>query len=144
MAKWVETHKPSASASAHLMLAWFMWAVVGASLAAVGTTWMWQTAPKIAPWLAVGALMVGVLKSRAVLDRAAGRIADRIRVRGDGRCLGGFLSLQSWTLVVVMVVAGRLLRTTVARGIVSPLYLAVGTALLVSSRLLWHAWREAG
>ena len=103
---------------------------------------MWMAAPRAAPLVAVGAIAIGAVKSRLVLDRAARKIIERIRVRGDGRCLGGFLSLRTWALVVVMMVAGRLLRGTVARSIVGPLYLAVGTALVLSSRLSWRAWRR--
>ena len=65
------------------------------------------------------------------------------RARGDGRCVGGFLSLRSWALVAVMVVAGRLLRGShVARGILGAIYLAVGIALFLSSRVAWRAWRS--
>jgi len=46
--------------------------------------------------------------------------------------------------VAVMMVAGRLLRSgIVAARVVGPLYAAIGTALLLSSRLLWHAWQSA-
>jgi hypothetical protein len=41
------------------------------------------------------ALAVGVVKSRAVLDRAARGVIEQIRARGDGRCVGGFLSLRT-------------------------------------------------
>jgi hypothetical protein len=140
---WVESHKPAAALPTHLMLAWLMWVVVGATLVGVGARWLWQAAPIAAPWLAVGAVAIGAIKSRLVLDRAAQRIVARIRARGDGRCIGGFLSLKTWGLVVLMMVAGRLLRGTVAHGIVGPLYLAVGTALCISSRQSWRAWRES-
>lgn len=42
-----------------------------------------------------------------------------------------------------MVAAGRLLRGTIARVIADPVYLAIGTALFLSSRLSWRAWRES-
>ena len=42
-----------------------------------------------------------------------------------------------------MMVAGRLLRGAFAHVVVGPLYLAIGTALLVSSRITWRAWRES-
>jgi hypothetical protein len=140
---WAENHKPAAAVATHLMLAWLMWASVGAALVFFGVRWSWQAAPTLAPWLMVGAVAVGVAKSRLVLDRAARRIVDRIRARGDGRCLGGFLSLRTWALVVLMMAAGRLLRGTLARGIIGPLYLAIGTALCLSSRLSWSAWRNS-
>ena len=67
---------------------------------------------------------------------------ERIRIRGDGRCLGGFLSLRTWGFVALMMVVGRVLRGTLAHEIVGPLYIAVGSALIISSRLTWRAWRE--
>jgi len=140
---WAENHKPAAGVSTQLILAWMMWVAVGSALVGFGSRWLWETAPVVAPWIAAGAVAVGAVKSRLVLDRAARRVVDRICARGDGRCLGGFLSLRSWGLVFLMMVTGRLLRGTLAHGIVGPLYIAIGTALCLSSRLSWHAWRES-
>jgi hypothetical protein len=140
---WAESHKPAAAVPTHLMLAWLMWATVGAALVGFGARWLWESTPAAAAWLTAGAVAVGALKSRLVLDRVAGRIVTRIRARGDGRCLGGFLSLWTWGLVILMIVAGRLLRGTFVHVVVGPLYLAIGTALLVSSRVTWRAWRDS-
>jgi hypothetical protein len=142
LSNWVDRHKPAAAMRTQLMLAWLMWAIVGSVLAVVGARWLWESAPVAAPWVAAGCVAVGAIKSRLVLDRAARRVAGRILARGDGRCLGGFLSLRTWGLVVLMMVGGRLLRSTLAHGIVGPLYIAVGTALFLSSRISWLAWRE--
>lgn len=125
----------------HLKLAWLMWVLVGTILATVGTHWIWQSSFGAAAPIIVVSIAVGLLKSRLVLDRVAHTTIDRIRIRGDGRCLGGFLSVHSWGLVLVMIVGGRLLRGTLAHATVGPLYLAVGTALCVSSRLTWRAIR---
>lgn len=143
MTNWAESHKPTASVPTHLMSAWMMWVAVGSALVGFGARWLWSAAPIVAPWIAVGAVLAGALKSRTVLDRAARRVVARIRSRGDGRCLGGFLSLRTWGLVILMMVAGSLLRGSLARGIVGPLYIAVGTALCYSSRISLQAWRES-
>ena len=141
---WVESHKPAAPVHAHLLLAGFMWAFVGAALAGFGGLWLLQSPTSGAPWIAAAAVFVGALKSRFVLDGAARKIVGRIQERGDGRCLGGFLSARSWALVVIMAGAGRLLRGShVARGLLGVLYIAVGTGLLLSSRVAWRAWRKA-
>jgi len=141
--RWVEKYKPAAAVRAHLLLAGLMWTVVGAALVGVGGRWLWHLPTPTAPWLAALAVVIGAFKARFVLDRAARTIADRIRERGDGRCLGGFLSVRSWALVAVMVAGGRLLRGShVGRGLLGVLYVAVGTALLLSSRVAWRAWRE--
>ncbi len=140
---WADRYKPAAARHTQLLLAWLMWATVGSALVGFGAWWLWDSAPAAAPWVGAAAIAVGVVKSKVVLDLTARRVVGRIVERGDGRCLGGFLSLRSWGLVVVMVLAGRLLRGTLARGIVGPLYIAVGTALCLSSRISWHAWRKS-
>jgi len=142
LAHWAEDHKPAAAMSTHLMLAWLMWAVVGAGLAVVGMRWSWESAPALAPWIALGTVAAGALKSRVVLDGVARKVVERIQARGDGRCLGGFLSWRTWALVVLMMAGGRVLRGTFAHGVVGPLYIVVGCALILSSRLTWRAWRE--
>jgi len=141
---WVDSHKPAAAVHVHLMMAWLMWVVVGASLLGFGVRWVWREPLVVTLWLVGAAATVGILKSRLVLDRAARRITDRIRQRGDGRCLGGFLSLRSWALVAAMAAGGRLLRSgPVAVTIIGLLYIAVGTALLLSARIPWRAWAES-
>jgi len=138
---WVEKYKPAAAVRAHLVLAGLMWTVVGAALVSFGGRWLWQLPTPAAPWLAALAVVIGAFKARFVLDRAARTIVDRIQERGDGRCLGGFLSVRSWALVAAMAGGGRLLRGShVARGLLGVLYIAVGTALLLSSRVAWRAW----
>ena len=143
MTNWAEIHKPAARVPTHLMMAWMMWFVVGSTLVGFGATWLWEAAPIRAPWIAAAAIALGVVKSRFVLDKAARRVIERIETRGDGRCLGGFLSLRTWGLVLLMMVAGRLVRGSLARGIVGPLYIAVGTALCLASRIPWRAWRDS-
>ena len=71
----------------------------------------------------------------------AERNAARIIARGDGRCLGGFLSLKTWLLVVLMMTSGIILRrSAVPRPVLGVLYSAVGTALLVGCVTLWKAF----
>jgi hypothetical protein len=143
MSHWAERHKPAAAASTQLMMAWLMWALVGAGLTVFGVAYLLKVSPAAAPWLGGAAAVIGVLKSRFVLDRAARGVVARIRERGDGNCLGGFLSWGSWAMVLVMMGAGRLLRGAgPLRIVVGPLYIAVGIALLISSRLSWREWNK--
>ena len=113
-----------------------MWTAVGAILGAVGGVWL---APQH-PWLIAPAALLGLLKARFALRPAAIRAIARIRERGDGRCVGGFLSVRSWLFVILMAAAGRLLRTApVPRTVVGFLYVAVGVGLLVASIGIWRA-----
>ena len=118
-----------------------MWSTVGAILLLVGTRWVVGEGANDAGWLIALGVVGGILKARFVLGRAARRIADRIRIRGDGRCIGGFLALRSWALVAVMAVGGRLLREGVVPRLVAGfVYTAIGAALLLASIRLWQGW----
>lgn len=142
MLRRLRAYTPAASARWHLLLAATMWTVVGALLLFFGIRWTGAAggAPRGGLLVAV-AVVAGLLKARLVLGRVAARTVERIKARGDGYCLGGFLSWQSWLLVLGMMVAGRLLRGGVLpRAITGFLYTAVGTALLVGACRIWHAW----
>lgn len=130
---------PTAPARVHLVLAALLWTVVGVVLAVVGGRWAVHAAPRGLAWWMAAAVLVGLVKARLVLVRVAARIAARIRARGDGRCVGGFLSARSWALVAVMAGGGRLLRASpVPTVVVGLLYLAVGVALASASLALWR------
>ena len=144
MTGWLEAHKPGASVRVHLVLAALMWTGVGSTMLVVGVCWASEGRMAVTLWLLAAAAAIGVAKSRWILDPAAGRIVERILTRGDGRCLGGFLSVRSWLLVGFMIVLGRVLRSFVLAGTAAGLlYVVVGVALVVSSRLMWRAWRVA-
>jgi len=135
----LERWKPRAPVPAQLALAGGLWTVVGAFLLFFGARWTLAAAgaPRGPALLALG-VAAGLLKGRFVLDRTARRIADRIVERGDGRCAGGFLSWRSWLLVAAMAGAGRLLRGgLLPLAVIGPVYAAVGTGLLWSSRVAW-------
>lgn len=143
MNAWHESLKPRASTRFQLFLAGVMWSTVGSGLLLSGALWIRDEAhPATGLALLLAGILLGALKARYILDKTARKIVTRIAERGEGRCVGGFLSLRSWGLVLGMVLAGRLLR----RGLLSPaaagtLYVAIGAGLLLSSRLAWQAWR---
>lgn len=139
----LERFKPASSAGTQLALSATMWTVVGGVLALVGAWWvlrdgqLWQVFPLLA------AIGLGLAKSHFVLDRAADRISNRIIDRGNGKCIGGFLSPSSWLLVVLMAGGGRLLRSSpVPRFWIGLLYTGVGAGLFRSSRIFWRRYRQ--
>lgn len=139
---WFETHKPAAPARVHLFLATLMWSVVGTVLLVTGVIWTAKLGWPTASFLLCAGALGGLLKSRLILNRAARRIGTRIMARGDGRCIGGVLSVRSWALVACMAGAGRLLRAQFAWiPALGALYVAIGIALLVSSRVVWRTRR---
>ena len=137
----LNTLKPAVPARWHLLLAALTWTVVGSLLSVFGTRWIIVSSPWTKMVLMAIAAAMGILKARFVLDRAADRIIKRIRDRGDGRCIGGFLSLPTWCLVAVMAGTGRWLRGgLLPHTLVGFIYLAIGIALLLACRRLWLGW----
>ncbi len=133
---------PAASRRIHILAAGMMWSVAGSGLLVAGCVWIFRSRSPAAVPVLLLALAAGAVKARLVLDGAAKKITARIESRGDGRCLGGFLSWKSWLLVAAMILLGRLLRASplplIARGGV---YAAIGAALLIASRMLWISRR---
>jgi hypothetical protein len=124
---WLEARKPAASVRVHVLLATLMWTIVGLFL------------------FVRGAGNIGVLKGRLIFDKTAERVISRILSREGDRCLGGFLSLKSWGMIVFMVFLGMSLRVSPLPGIlVWGVYVAVGTGLFFSSRLFWKEWISQG
>jgi hypothetical protein len=141
MKSWKETFKPRGTRRLQLLLAGLMWSLVGTGLLAAGVIWTTGGDPAGRKILfLVAAVAAGLLKSRLILDRSALKIADRIARRGEGRCLGGLLSVGSWGLVLAMILLGRILRHFLPPAVAGVLYCAVGTGLLFSSRIPWLAW----
>jgi len=129
--------KPGASIHVHLLIAALIWSIVGLFLMSNGYLLITLAARE---WLAVLAAGLGTIKSLFLLDRVARNNISRILRFEDGTCIGSVYSYKSWALVVVMIVLGRFLRSSVLPGeYVGALYLAVGWGLFFSSRLMWQA-----
>jgi hypothetical protein len=141
MSNRLDAYKPAAPAAYHLVLAALTWTVVGSVLTFFGGRWI-PIGSRWATWVLAGvAAALGLLKARYVLAPAADRIVARIRERGDGCCIGGFLSWKTWCLVGVMALAGRWLRgSLLPQALVGFVYVAVGVSLLVASLRLWRSW----
>jgi hypothetical protein len=141
----LERWKPRASFRLQLLLAASLWSVVGTLLLFFGSRWILGdhgTGGRVL--LILGAVSLGLMKGRFILDGTARRLTTRILERGDDRCLGGFLSWRSWLLVVVMSGSGRILRSVLLSPvIVGVLYAAIGAWLLFSSRIAWRRWSTA-
>ncbi len=140
MRDFLEAWKPAAGARVHLLLAALMWTGVGLGLSLAGIGWC-LGAPKFWPFPLLGAgLALGLVKGRIALERTARRSSTRIARRGDGKCLGGFLSWKSWLFVLAMMAMGVALRRShLPRAFLGVLYTAVGVGLLWGSRVFWVA-----
>lgn len=138
----IDARLPRASVRTQIASAATIW-LVGASVLllrgvgyAHGRTWV--------AWVPAVGLVLGVLKSRLLLERVATKALDRIRARGRASFLG-FYSLTSWALIALMIGGGIALRHVVASpgplaaSIMGAVYIGIGTALLLADRVYWHA-----
>ncbi len=143
MSSWLEVYKPVASSRFQLWLAGVMWSAVGVGLTSTGGYWLLTSAGNRVLLMMVFATCIGIGKSLLILDRAVQRFANRIQRRGEGKCVGGFLSFKGWALVGGMMLLGRFLRSSgMPLPLLGLLYAGVGIGLLVSSRIFWQTWLD--
>ncbi len=130
-----------------LLLAELMWTLVGIMLFSIGLHWIMHRYGDRGLLYAVPFVLLGLSKAFFILDRMADKAIARIGARSDDSLLIGFFSPRSWALVVGMMLTGQILRATpLPRSVIGFLYVAVGSALVVSSRTIWKVWwrrREA-
>ena len=130
--------KPGVGRTTHLFLSPFLWSVIGCVLIYRGWGWLGGGSGRL---LVLVALVIGSLKGYFVLDKTACRCIDRIRNFGDSTCIGAVYSWRSWLLVLLMMAFGITMRTLTDPGpVIGTLYVAIGWALIFSSRLGWRAW----
>ena len=134
---WLARLKPGASIRTNLLVAALMWSFIGLYLMVRG----YLLDPALSGIFLGLALGLGTVKAFLVIGRAARKNIARIVARPDGMCIGGVYSWRMWGMVVCMMIGGRLLRNSAVPSlIVSVIYVAVGWALLLSSRLIWQEW----
>jgi hypothetical protein len=142
---WLDARKPKAPVRVHVLLATLMWTIVGLFLFMRGASNMMSLPGAVNPWWLIFAAFIGVLKGKLIFDKTAVRVISRIESREGDRCLGGFLSLKSWGMILLMVFLGMSLRVSPLPGVlVWGVYVAVGTGLFFSSRLFWKEWIRRG
>lgn len=134
----LHSFKPGASKAVHLFTAPFIWTCVGIMLVVRGFGWI---GPGFSRWLIVLGIFLGMAKSFAVLDKVARKNIERISRMKDKTCLGAVYTWKTWLMVAMMMGFGIALRTLTELGrIVGTIYVAIGWALLFSSRHGWKSW----
>ena len=140
MRKGLSRFKPGATTHTHLLMSAVLWTFIGLLLLTKGVFRLSQ----LADWqllIVVAAILTGSLKAYFILDKSARRGINRILTFKDGTCLGAVYSYKTWILVLCMMGLGVMLRSSsLPISVLSFLYLTIGWALLVSSRLAWRAW----
>lgn len=131
--------KPGASRTAHLLVSASLWTAVGIMLMLRGTVWLYSVGGL---WLLFPAVALGTGKSLLVLDKSAKKSIYRIVRFKDGKCLGAVYSVKTWLLVLLMMLAGCLLRNSaLPKEFLGVFYVTVGWGLFFSSRHAWRTWQ---
>jgi hypothetical protein len=142
MAKGLSHLKPGVNKRTHLFLSAVLWTGIGLLLIAKGGFRL----SHLEEWdrqvlIMVLALLAGSLKAYFILDKSVRRVINRILDFKDGTCLGAVYSVKTWILVLCMMGMGVILRNSALPiSLICLLYLTIGWALLLSSRLVWKVW----
>lgn len=140
MRKGLSRFKPGVTTHTHLLLSAVLWTAIGLLLFTKGVFRLSQLA-EWQPGIVIAAILAGSLKAYFILDKSARRGISRILTFKDGTCLGAVYSIKTWILVLCMMGLGVILRSSsLPISLLCFLYLTIGWALLVSSRLAWRAW----
>lgn len=140
MFKGLSRFKPGVDRRTHLLMSAFLWTVIGLLLIAKGVFRLGQLKDWQASIMAVS-ILAGGLKAHFILDKTADRIINRILTFKDGTCFGAVYSIKTWIMVLCMMGMGVILRnSSLPVNLLCFLYLTIGLALLLSSRLAWRAW----
>jgi hypothetical protein len=136
--KDITRFRPDVSKSVHLFVAPFIWTAVGIMLMIRGLGWIGFS---LTCGLLFIAVFAGTIKSLTILDRSAKKNLIRIMMLKEKSCLGAVYPWRTWLLVILMMATGIALRSMTEPGLfLGTIYLAVGWALLLSSRHGWEQW----
>ena len=139
-----ERFTPRAYPRTRLLTAALVWSAVGLFLSIKGVYLFREGSWGIVLAAVAGGMVLGMFKSRLILDQVAGRIILHIGAKPSRACLGGLFSVRNWLLIAVMIVFGRTLGALpLDASIKTGLYVMVGCGLAYSSRLLWTAWKNS-
>jgi hypothetical protein len=142
---WLEEHAPKASRRTQLLLASLLWTAIGVLLPSLGVVWILQRYGAVGLLFAAPCVLVGVMKGRYILDGMSSRTIVRVQERDEPSFFAGFFSARSWLLVAAMMATGQILRRTgLPHEWLGFVYVAIGSALLLSSRVLWRGWAVQG
>jgi hypothetical protein len=142
MAKGFSRFKPGVTKHTLLFMSAFLWTTIGLMLLVKGASRVSQLV-YWPPLVVIVAILAGSLKSYFILDTSARRGIDRILKFSDGTCLGAVYSFKTWILVLCMMGMGVILRkSSLPDSLLCFLYITIGWALLLSSRLAWRAWLQ--
>ena len=138
MVRTIRNLKPGVARKVHIFSAALLWTIIGGLLLGRGVIYLVRAGEL---WLILPGIAAGTLKSYLILDRSARSGLDRIRNFSDNTCLGAVYSWKTWMVVLAMMVFGLFLRNlSLPFALVGTICVAIGWALIFSSRLAWKGW----
>lgn len=133
--------KPQVSCSVHLLVAAWLWTVVGLVLMSRGIAWL-NAIDQL--WIVLPSLLIGSMKSFFMLDKSARTSIKRILSTREGKFLGSVYSVKTWLLIILMAAAGCLIRhSSLPKEFLGLFYVSIGWGLFLSSRHSWMAWKHS-
>jgi Zn-dependent protease len=126
--------KPAVTKSILLFLAGFVWLCVGTMLLVFAYSWL-SEAPRTISFMFFGfGVVVALLVHHFGFLKIVDKNIDRILPMVEKKCLFSFMTWKSYTIVIVMVTMGTLLRhSAIPRQYLAILYTGIGLALILSS-----------
>jgi hypothetical protein len=138
MKQGLKRFKPGVTRRVHLGCTAGLWTAIGIFLSVRGIILL-KSGNGL--WLIVVGLLLGSAKSFIILDRSALRGIDRISRFADNTCIGAVYSWKVWLLVLGMMMMGIILRNlSLSPLLVGTMCVAIGWALVFSSRYAWKSW----
>ncbi|MEW6050062.1 MAG: hypothetical protein AB1644_03250 [Candidatus Zixiibacteriota bacterium] len=138
----MQLREPAVPRSTLTKTAAVLWGLVGIGLSARAIGWLEDTGPA-AIWIVPIALAIGVLKGLLVFRKLAERNIRRIHQLSPHKekiCIFAFQAMQSYLLVILMVLLGILLRLSpIPREYLALIYLAIGSGLFIGSFRYWSS-----
>ena len=138
---WARRYEPRAGTKTQLYAAAVTWLLAATMLLVRGVIFLsdehkawWLVAVAVS-----AAVVLGLIKGRAVMHRSSVKSVARIRARGRS-CFFGYFSWKTWLLVAFMSTAGVLLRRSgMPHVFLGVLYLAIAVGLIYGDWVFWDA-----
>ena len=134
----IRNFKPGVARKVHILSAALLWTVIGGLLLYRGFSYLFSAGVF---WLTIIGIAAGTAKSYYILDRSARKGLERIKTFSDNTCIGAVYSWKTWLVVLAMILFGIVIRkVSLPDSVVGTICVAIGWALIFSSRLAWNAW----
>jgi len=136
--------EPAVKRTTLVLSAAVVWTLVGLFLAVRAALWF-RSSTRPVFWLILPALAAGFLKGHFIFSKLARRNIRRIGELAPHKekiCIFAFQALQSYAIILGMIILGILLRhSSLSRQVLAVIYLAIGTALVYASAPYWRERR---